>query len=110
MNIDRDMVNLFFEIKRSIPREKQIEMRISNPRIGEIITSIYCKTNDENIKLLTRIFLQRAGDDWLENADRIAAPSRSLIQKMPHSPNNVRSSSKPRSKPIRIYRGQIIED
>lgn len=110
MNIDRYMVNLFFEIKRNIPSNKQTGMKISNPEIGEVITALYTETEDENIRLLTRIFLERAGENWLEDADKILSPSGTLVQKMRTREPQEKPAPTTRAKPKRIYRGQIVED
>jgi len=61
------MVKLFFEIRRNIPQEQQSMLKISDPDIGHRMIELYRKTDDENIKLLTKVFLERAGENWADN-------------------------------------------
>jgi len=117
MNIDRYMVNLFFEIKRNIPIHQHGDMKISNPNIGKVMLDLYKATDDENIKLLTRIFLERAGDSWIKEADKKTSVTATLIKKLTREnvANNVLSEKSESSrgsvtKAKRIYRGQIVED
>lgn len=66
MNVDRYMVNLFFEIRRNLPRQQQQGMRLSAPDLGEKFVTLYNTSDDENIQLLVEIFLERAGEDWIK--------------------------------------------
>jgi hypothetical protein len=114
MNIDRYMVNLFFEIKRNIPLHQQSEMKISDPELGKVMSELYRQTDNDNIKLLTQIFLERAGENWLKDADKTNTSAtirlakgvkQGLVNKQPHNP-----VSETNIKPKRIYRGQVVED
>lgn len=66
MNVDRYMVNLFFEIRRNLPSQQQQGMRLSAPDLGEKLVTLYNSSDDENIQLLVEIFLERAGEDWIK--------------------------------------------
>ncbi len=81
------------------------------------MTELYQTTSDENIKLLAQTFLERAGDDWLKNAEKSNSSVGSMIQKL--TTRNVSQEPKPDvsipdqarpSKSKRIYRGQVVED
>ncbi|NNC99655.1 MAG: hypothetical protein HKN85_05695 [Gammaproteobacteria bacterium] len=65
MQVDRFMVNAFFEIKRNAPLELQRKLRISDPEVGQTMVALHLSTNDERTRLLTRAFLMHAGEDWL---------------------------------------------
>lgn len=110
MKLDRYMVNLFFEIKRNLPLEQQRNMLVSSPDIGNVMTNLYQTTPNENIKLLTGIFLERAGDNWIKKAEskNIGA---SILKKLISNPSELADSKQvdPKKKQ-RIYRGQIVED
>lgn len=114
MNIDRYMVNLFFEIKRNIPSSQQAHMNISNPQLGKLMSQLYCRTDDENIKLLTQIFLERAGESWLKDAKKEdSSATGRLTKQVNKEPMKRRSDSsrlKTKAKPKRIYRGQVVEE
>jgi len=66
MNIDRYMVNLFFEVRRNLPKSEQAQMKISSGDLGEQMVAVYQLTEDENIRLLIEVFLERAGDGWID--------------------------------------------
>jgi len=112
MNIDRYMVNLFFEIKRNVPYQQQASLKISDPDIGSVMTSLYRETKDENIKLLVRIFLERAGEKLASNADKPKTLNKIIkrLAKRSVEDNSSISSAAAKDKPKRIYRGQVIED
>lgn len=63
-NIDRAMVNLFFEIKRNMPFEQREHMKISSPDVGEKLVSIYHRSSNNSLKQLIEDFMQRAGGTW----------------------------------------------
>jgi len=108
MNIDRYMVNLFFEIKRNLPITLQKDLKISAPDLGDTMMTIYAKSDDENIKLLIEVFMERAGGKWLTKlAKKSSKPS--LLKKIktkkeikPPSENTTKGKSK------MIYRGQEV--
>lgn len=113
MNIDRYMVNLFFEIKRNIPLQQQASMKISDPELGKVMSTLYRQTENQNIKLLTQIFLERAGENWLEEAEKgisKIAQLKKRVQQVEVSKNTSSPDSSKKRKPKLIYRGQIVED
>jgi len=65
MNIDRNMVHLFFDIKRNLPLTLQEDLKISAPNLDEKMVQIYTQSNDESVKFKIEVFMQGAGDDWL---------------------------------------------
>lgn len=113
MNIDRYMVNLFFEIKRNVPHRQQADLKISDPNIGSVMTRLYQETKDENTKLLVGVFLERAGEQWAKDAQKPKALPKML--KFLSANNSAEDSSQKsqsakKNKPKRIYRGQVIDD
>jgi len=64
MQIDRHMVNLFFDIKRNLPANQRIGLTISAANLGETIVNLHKSSDDTNIKFLTNAFLERAGGGW----------------------------------------------
>ncbi len=114
MNIDRYMVNLFFEIKRNVPIHQQDGMKISNPNLGNVMVALNKETKDENIELLTRIFLERAGGRRIKESKSKTTRTAALIEKLSTLGNKPRTTNRTDSisqiKPKRIYRGQVVED
>ena len=63
-NIDRAMVNLFFEIKRNMPFDQRQAMKISSPNITQQLIGIYEESSNNSLKHLIQDFMVRAGDGW----------------------------------------------
>lgn len=103
MQIDRYMVNLFFEIKRNLPPEQQSNLKISDHALGDTMVNLYQTCDDENIKLLIKVFMERAGEEWL----RRIAPKPGLL---PNRAPSQKEKPAKRNKPKRMYRGQVVED
>ena len=116
MQIDRYMVNLFFEIKRNLPRRLQTDMKISDPDIGRSMVDLYRASDDENIKRLVEVFLERAGDEWVARIRPKKRFYRGLEiattreQKSKPQKTSKQKISKQKAKKQRIYRGQIVTD
>jgi len=70
MNIDRQMVTLFFQIKRNLPFEARDDLKISSPAMGTELVSIYQTSNDKPLRLLIEEFMQRAGDPWTSKLNK----------------------------------------
>lgn len=81
MNIDRYMVNLFFEIRRNLPSKHQQALRLSAPDLGEKIVAIYQQSDDENTRLLIEIFLERAGDNWIHKVTKKKCDTKAISNK-----------------------------
>lgn len=65
MYIDRRMVSLFFEIKRSSPQSIRKSLMISAPDIGHTLVKVHSLSNDNRLKNLIERFLELAGDEWM---------------------------------------------
>jgi len=65
MYIDRKMVSLFFEIKRSLPEATRESLKISAPDIGHNLVKIHSSSDDNRLKNLIERFLELAGDEWV---------------------------------------------
>jgi hypothetical protein len=76
LNIDRQMVGIFFEIKRSLPFEERDGMKIAAPGIGKQLISIYQESNSKNQKQLIEKFMHLAGNAW---AKKLKTPLRSKL-------------------------------
>jgi len=82
MHIDRKMVSLFFEIKRSLPEKNRDELKISAPGIGHNLVKIHSSSNDNRLKNLIERFLELAGDEWMRRIKPLKkSDAKSFIQK-----------------------------
>jgi hypothetical protein len=115
------MVNLFFEIRRNIPQQQAQALKLAAPNLGDMMIELYQNTNDENVRLLTEIFLEKAGDDWLAKANPRKAAR--ILEKLKlkklleeksessESSDGKDGKSKKKVSPApRYYRGAIVED
>lgn len=121
MQIDRYMVNLFFEIKRNLPHAEQSEIKIADHGLGDLMLGLHAKTEDENIKVLIEAFLEHAGPEWLQRLNIKPWRYRGVKVSGERSVSSTASKSadatkeKPvkkakSKKKVRYYRGVRIED
>lgn len=113
MHIDRYMVNLFFEIRRNLPHDLQRDLKISDVSLEQKLIVLHKNTQDESIKTLIEVFLERAGDGFLEKV----LPKKDLLRRnlfapsKANAPKEQKMNSKPKkSKPKRMYRGVLVDD
>lgn len=64
MNIDRKMVNIFFEIKRNMPFELREDMKIASPDLGARLVGIYQESDSSPLRTLIEQFMLKAGPEW----------------------------------------------
>ena len=65
MYINRQMLRLFFEIKRSIPLSLRTKLKISEPNIGNKLVILHTHTNDNRLKNYIERFLELADGEWI---------------------------------------------
>ncbi len=113
MNIDRYMVNLFFEIKRNLPFALQRDFKISNADLGDMMVKLYRSIDDEAIKRLIEVFLERAGDGWTAKLktssylkEQASSSYRGVKKKVKRS---VAASGPDGGAKGRYYRGVLVE-
>lgn len=107
MHVDRYMVNLFFEIRRNLLSDQRRDIRISSPDLGDTIVALYNKTEDEKIRLLIELFLERAGEEWI---NRVRAPKNRYrgVEVDETKDDKPRIQNQRKGKP-RYYRGARIK-
>lgn len=93
---------------------QQQEMLVSSPNIGNVMTNLYQTTQDENIRLLAGIFLERAGKEWMKKAAHHNKPTPAMLTKLIDKASSLTQHGNvkevPKKKAKRIYRGQVVED
>lgn len=85
-NIDRQMVTLFFEIKRNLPFDARNDLKISSPAIGTQLVAIYQSSNDKPLRRLIEKFMQRAGDTWVS---KLSEPQKNKPKQVHESKSNL---------------------
>ena len=108
MNIDRYMAKVFFEVKRSLPPQLQTDMKISSPDIGNIMVRLYLDSQDDNIKRLSEVFLERAGKDWVDKIRPKKSYYRGAEILSEHKDED-KPNRRGKHKRTRIYRGQVVD-
>lgn len=78
LNIDRKMVNLFFEIKRNMPLDTRGDMRIASPDIGHQLLKLHQQSEDTNLRRLIEKFMQHAGSEWINKLE-LHTPSKTMF-------------------------------
>jgi len=66
MHIDRQMVGLFFEIRRSLPLNTRKNLRISENGVERKLIILHTHTSDKRLKNLIERFLQLSGEHWMD--------------------------------------------
>lgn len=99
MNVDRYMVNLFFEIKRNLPQELQLNLKLSSPTLMQDMIDLTSNTDDENIKVLIDRFFERAKIDVL----KIQKEAKKKAQR------KMKAVKRKKVKAPRYYRGALLE-
>ncbi len=109
MNIDRYMVNLFFEIKRNLSFELRDPLKISDPNLGESMLELYRTIDNDPIKRLIEVFFERAGDDWSERLGNKRSFKRFGLARATTFGDASQSNltQKTKAKP-RYYRGALV--
>lgn len=108
MHIDRYMVNLFFEVRRNLPKSEQAKMKIASAELGEQMVAVYNTSNDENIRLLIEVFLERAGDGWIDKIRKKKRFRGPITTNTSQQKKRISKTKKPKSSSM-YYRGVKIE-
>lgn len=69
LNINRQMVNLFFEIKRNMPSNTQDDIRITSTGIGHLLLKLHRESESNNLRQLIEKFMAHAGGEWTEKLE-----------------------------------------
>ncbi|MFT5571288.1 MAG: hypothetical protein ACI9FR_000202 [Cryomorphaceae bacterium] len=113
MQIDRYMVNLFFEIRRNLPYAQRADLKIADSRIGNLMVDLHKSTDDQNIKVLIEAFLDRAGAQWTRKIKGRPSHlwSKRADQALPTEPSTSESkkAKSKADKKIRYYRGARVD-
>lgn len=107
MNIDRYMVNLFFEIKRNLPFELRSPLKISNANLCDDLIDVYLSIDNEANQRLIEVFLERAGETWGKKLCSARIPSLDQNADQPGI-SNIKQPLKSIKK-ARYYRGVLVE-
>lgn len=60
MNVDRYMINLFFEIKRILPNDIRQQLKIASPTLHEELKELQKSVDNEATQRLIEVFFERA--------------------------------------------------
>jgi len=107
MNFSRDMIDLVFQIRRQLPSEERKQIKLTNPDLFAILTSLYQLSAEssvkENIRQLFDIAQQQG---HLEGSDPGNLNYRGAqVQDAEDAPQAVDVNKK---KTLRVYRGQVV--
>lgn len=112
MNIDRYMVNLFFEIKRNLPYNLREPLKISSPNLGDSMLDVYTSIDNEATKRLIEVFFERAGADWVKKLRSVKGSGSLNFIGSSSDNKQTKAKVKPtiKSEKARYYRGALIAD
>lgn len=118
MQFSRPMIELVFEIRRRVDSAMKPDVKLANPQMMQELAELYHRGPDVIIQALIKELFTLAGEDWLEVLEHPEIQAQKQSMKMYRgqaaltdqpaaeaAPAEVR----PPARPVRIYRGQIIE-
>jgi len=76
MRFDRKMVGYLQEIKRRLPPKSRVKFKFSEPYIERVVFDLYQSTENTQLKILCKSFLENAGEKWIE---RVNPPKPSML-------------------------------
>ncbi len=65
MQFDRKMVGYLQEIKRRLPPKSRAKFKFSEPYIEEVVFELYQSTENTQLKILSKSFLENVGEKWI---------------------------------------------
>jgi len=66
MQIDRQMLGLFFEIKRSLPLNTREKLKISDSNVCKKLVVLHNHSDDDHLKEVIERFLTFSCEEWLK--------------------------------------------
>lgn len=118
MQFNRPMIELVFEIRRRVDSALKPDVKLANPQMMQELAGLYQRGPDIILKALIKELFTLAGNEWLEVLEHphISAQKQSMkmyrgqatLTDQP-TPNTAPADVRTTTKPVRIYRGQIIE-
>ena len=111
MNIDRYMVNLFFEIKRNSPSPSKDDLKISDPDLAKSLIELHQQNISESLNRLIEVFFERAGDGWSDKLRDDSKSSFNLSTVARHGKALLKQAkaTRPKSDKARYYRGALVK-
>ena len=115
MQYSRPMIELVYEIRRRVHADLKPGIKLSNPELFNELTDIYHRISCTVTRTLIKELFALAGDPWdtlLENNQKNAAKQVTKMYRgqvsLEDAPRDDKAGEQ-KKKPVRIYRGQIIQ-
>lgn len=118
MQFSRPMIELVFEIRRRVDSEMKPGVKLANPQMMQELAELYQRGADVIIKALIKELFTLAGEDWQDILEHPEIQVQKQSMKMYRgqaaltdqpAPEELVEEVRQPTKPVRIYRGQIIE-
>lgn len=117
MQYSRPMIELVYEIRRRVSADLKPGIKLANPDMFQELSNYYQSSKDSIARTLIKELFSMAGEPWaslLNKPNEPVAP-RQVIKSYRGQVSMVEakkpaSTSVQGSKPVRIYRGQVVEE
>ena len=115
MQYSKPMIDLVYEIRRRVDAKLKPSIKLANPDMLQELADFHHHCKDTITRTLIKELLSLAGDPWMEQLDEPGAriePQRQITKVYRGQVSLVDAPSatpKEPQKPVRIYRGQIVE-
>lgn len=117
MQYSRPMIELVYEIRRRVSADLKPGIKLANPDMFQELADYYHSSKDTISKTLIKELFSLAGEPWASSLDKAAesiAPRQ--VTKAYRGQVSLVEAKKPAAasgqgtKPVRIYRGQVVEE
>ncbi len=111
LQYDRRTINLVFELKRSLPLDKQADFKLSNPDLVPKVKEIYLSASSRKSKALAKRVLEKAGVP-IRRANKSLLDVFKVGEKTTADTDHVSSPIEPvkaQAKSVKMYRGQVVD-
>lgn len=115
MQFTKPMIDLVYEIRRRVDRERKPEVKLANPELLPLLAGLYGEGRMDSVtKALVKELMHLAGENWsslLQTQPKSADPSLRMVSRsyrgvISHEQAASRSDNTPRN--ARIYRGALV--
>lgn len=117
MQYSRPMIELVYEIRRRVNADLKPGIKLANPDMFQELSDYYQSSKDTISKTLIKELFSMAGEPWASNLNKTkeAVAPRQVIKAYRGQVSLVEAKKPPSaasqdSKPVRIYRGQIVDE
>lgn len=117
MQYSRPMIELVYEIRRRVNADLKPGIKLANPDMFQELSDYYQSSKNTIARTLIKELFSMAGEPWASRLNKASEPitSRQVTKAYRGQVSLVEAKKPPStspqsSRPVRIYRGQVVEE